>query len=73
MKLLTKTHRMQLLANGRTMAQADISGTVKPVVKLFMPDGGATWLLAGWNRRILISLLDSAIWAWVALNSAPSP
>ncbi len=46
MKLLTKTHRMQLLANGRTMAQADISGTVKPVVKLFMPDGGATWLLA---------------------------
>ena len=46
MMLLTKTHRTQLLANGRTMTQTDISGTVKPVVKLFMPDGGATWLLA---------------------------
>ena len=46
MMLLTKEHRTQLLANGRAMAQADISETVKPVVKLFMPDGGATWLLA---------------------------
>ena len=44
--LLTKTHRTQLLANGKAMAETDISETVKPVVKLFMPDGGATWLLA---------------------------
>ena len=46
MELMTKEHRAQLLANGQAMAEADISNTVQPVVKLFMPDGAATWLLA---------------------------
>ncbi len=46
MKLLTNEHRAKLLVNGLAMAEADISETVKPVVKLFMPDGSATWLLA---------------------------
>ena len=46
MELMTKEHRAQLLANGQAMAKTDISNTVQPVVKLFMPDGAATWLLA---------------------------
>ena len=46
MKLLTKKQRERLLANGRKMAERDISGEVWPVVKLFTPDAGATWLLA---------------------------
>jgi hypothetical protein len=46
MKLLTNELRAQLLANG--VASAAASGGIdhKPVVKLFTPDGGATWLLS---------------------------
>jgi hypothetical protein len=48
MHLLTPELRVQLLANGR--AQEPVRGTddeidFHPVVKLFTPDGGATWLL----------------------------
>lgn len=48
MKLLTKTIHDKLLANGRK--QYDVRGTAEeidfhPVVKLFTPDGGCTWLL----------------------------
>lgn len=48
MKLLTHTIRQQLLANGRQ--QQALRGTgreidFRPVVKLFNPVGGATWLL----------------------------
>lgn len=48
MKLLTKPIFEKLLANGRK--QAPLRGTeaeidFHPVVKLFLPDGGATWLL----------------------------
>ncbi len=48
MQLLTDSIRARLLANGR--AQAPVRGTdaeidFEPVVKLFTPDGGATWLL----------------------------
>ena len=39
MKLLTKTQRAQLLANGR-----DRDGDHWPVVKFFDPTGAATWL-----------------------------
>lgn len=46
MKLLTQAQRTKLLANGRMMAERDISSEVWPVVKLFTPDGSATWLLA---------------------------
>jgi len=48
MKLLTKDIREQLLKNGRE--QAKVKGTKAekdfwPVVKLFYPAGGQTWLL----------------------------
>lgn len=48
MKLLTKSIRDRLLANGK--AQDPVRGTeneidFEPVVKLFNPCGGGTWLL----------------------------
>lgn len=48
MDLLTPALRERLLENGR--AQAPVRGTAAeidfpPVVKLFTPDGGCTWLL----------------------------
>lgn len=48
MELLTDELKAQLLANGRQ--QAPVRGTdgeidFHPVVKLFTPDAGATWLL----------------------------
>lgn len=49
MKLLTETQRQQLLDNGRKQREAIDRGTdpldFAPVVKLFTPDGNATW---GW-------------------------
>lgn len=52
MKLLTAEQRARLLANGRANRRADglprERGCVDhvPVVKLFTPDGAATWLLS---------------------------
>lgn len=48
MKLLTASIRAQLIANGK--AQQPVCGTedeidFEPVVKLFTPDAGCTWLL----------------------------
>lgn len=43
-QLLTATLRQQLLANGRRTARREEIDP-PPVVKLFMPDGPATWLL----------------------------
>ena len=49
MELITKAQTEQLLANGRAQRAAidQDAGALdfKPVVKLFTPDGGATWLL----------------------------
>jgi hypothetical protein len=49
MKLLTEELKRQLLANGATNAQRSQrdgkTDDFKPVVKLFCPWGGATWLL----------------------------
>lgn len=49
MELLTETLKETLLANGRVNAErmVDDGNTVdfKPVVKLFTPDAGCTWLL----------------------------
>ncbi|HCK85138.1 MAG TPA: transposase [Hyphomonadaceae bacterium] len=43
-ELITTAHREAMLANGRcSAAGADIDP--HPVVKLFTPDAGATWLL----------------------------
>lgn len=41
-KLVTKALRQELLRNGLDRPHAE---DVKPVVKLFTPDAGATWLL----------------------------
>lgn len=49
MKLLTKDIRERLLANGRIRLQLQEDGRADadfiPVVKLFTPDAGCTWLL----------------------------
>jgi hypothetical protein len=49
MNLLTTLQRTQLLENGRQQRAAIDRGTepldFAPVVKLFTPDGNATWLL----------------------------
>lgn len=47
-QLLTEAQREQMLANGRTSNQYNEEGKLFdpfPVVKLFTPDAGATWLL----------------------------
>ncbi len=43
-KLITDEQRAQLLANGRRSLDKD-NFDPPPVVKLFTPDAGATWLL----------------------------
>lgn len=43
-KLITDEQRTQLLANGRQSLEQENFDPV-PVVKLFTPDAGATWLL----------------------------
>ncbi len=46
MKILTEAQRQQMLANGRYNADHPESPKdFQPVVKLFCPWGGATWLL----------------------------
>lgn len=49
MSLLTTAQRVQLLANGKANAARNAAGQPAhdfvPVVKLFTPDAGATWLL----------------------------
>ena len=49
MKLLTAEIRKKLLRNGRLHQQCDEAGKPEPdfapVVKLFTPDAGCTWLL----------------------------
>jgi len=45
MTLITQEQRAQLLANG-TLSNTDENYDPPPVVKLFTPDGSATWLLA---------------------------
>lgn len=45
MQLITDAIRAVLLANGERFAE-DPGFDPQPVVKLFTPDGGATWLLA---------------------------
>ncbi|MFZ2326770.1 MAG: DUF2958 domain-containing protein [Rhodoferax sp.] len=44
MNLISDELRTQLLANGR-QSLADEGSDPQPVVKLFTPDAGATWLL----------------------------
>lgn len=49
MVLITSVQRKQMEANGKASAVKNEAGELfdcKPVVKLFTPDGGATWLLS---------------------------
>ena len=46
MKLLNKAQHERMLANGRHSAESDGSIDHWPVVKLFTPDAGGTWLLS---------------------------
>ena len=46
MKLLTQEQERRLLAQGRANAGREESEDFKPVVKLFCPWSGATWLLS---------------------------
>jgi hypothetical protein len=46
MKLLKKEHERRLLAQGRWNAGRERSEDFKPIVKLFCPWSGATWLLS---------------------------
>lgn len=50
MDLLTPEHRAQLLANGQRSVDG-IDHDPFPVVKLFTPDAGATWLLTEIDPR----------------------
>ena len=56
MKLITSAQRQKLLENGRAQRAAidrqDQSLDFEPVVKLFTPDGNATWLLTELNPDI---------------------
>jgi hypothetical protein len=49
MKLLTEENRERLLSNGKLRLQCQLEGKDEPdflpVVKLFTPDAGCTWLL----------------------------
>ncbi len=44
--LMTAEQRARLRETGFTLARRDITGEVRPVVKLYTPDAAGTWLLA---------------------------
>ena len=46
MKLITRPIREALLRNGRLSAAGEDTSQVKPVLKLFTPWAGATWLIS---------------------------
>jgi hypothetical protein len=46
MKLITKEQRAKLIANGKQTSLDGDGRYHKPVVKLFLPGSGATWLLS---------------------------
>jgi hypothetical protein len=46
MKLITKALYQRMLANGRKSAETEGGVDHWPVVKLFTPDAGCTWLLS---------------------------
>jgi Protein of unknown function (DUF2958) len=46
MRLLTKEHERRLLSQGRWNAGREKTEDFKPIVKLFCPWSGATWLLS---------------------------
>jgi Protein of unknown function (DUF2958) len=75
MKLLTADIRERLLRNGRIRQQLELTSEAEsdflPVVKLFTPDAGCTWLLTS-TRTIRTSPSACATSALAIRNSAPS-
>ena len=66
---LTKTQKTKLIAAWGRVEAARASGATcdpLPVVKLFTPDAGATWLL------VAMSPDESVAWAWRTSGSASS-
>ncbi len=68
MQLITKPIRERLLKNGRLREALDLSGKAEadfyPIVKLFTPDAGCTWLLTELdpdNPDIAFGLCDLGI------------
>ena len=69
--LITDEQRIVLLANGReSLENPDFDPA--PVVKLFTPDAGATWLLTEIDPDTTTTLLVFATWAWGRRKSAGS-
>lgn len=63
MQLITDTIREQLIANGRASIE-DPGFDPKPVLKLFTPDAGATWLISECDPQqpdILYGLCDPGL------------
>ena len=63
MQLITDTIRAQLIANGRLSIEHP-EFDPKPVVKLFTPDAGATWLISECDPQepdILYGLCDPGL------------
>ncbi|MAS94894.1 MAG: transposase [Verrucomicrobiales bacterium] len=60
MKLLTKSIRNQLIENYRKQQSEGEEIDFKPIVKLFTPDAGATWLLTELNpeHNVAFGLCD---------------
>jgi len=69
--LITAEQRIVLLANGSaSLENPDFDPA--PVVKLFTPDGGATWLLTELDPMTTTMLSAFATWGWECRNSAGS-
>jgi len=74
MSLITNEHREQMLANAEAR-RVNRNYDAKPVVKLFTPDAGATWLLSELdpdNPDRAYGLCDPGLGSpeigWVSLN-----
>jgi hypothetical protein len=61
MRLFNETQRRELIANGERSAAGEHLDP-HPVVKLFTPDAGVTWLLTSSIPMSPIGPLASAIW-----------
>jgi hypothetical protein len=70
--LITAEQRIVLLANGReSLENPDFDPA--PVVKLFTPDAGATWLLTEIDPDDHDHAFGLSTWAWGAGNRLGQP
>ncbi len=63
MKLMTNPQRDQLIANFRANQQGEGAIDHRPVIKLFTPDAGATWLLSEFDpcEELFFGLCDPGL------------